>query len=72
MVLSYDGGVSGAVLDPALVTLLEEAIDQVGDEYPGLRARLLSTLAVELQWGREAERRMSLAAEALELAARLA
>jgi class 3 adenylate cyclase len=68
MVLSRGGGVSGAVLDPELVALLEAAIDLLGDEQPGLRARLLSTLAVELQWGREAERRMRLAAEALELA----
>lgn len=68
MILSQGGGTSGSAVDPALVSVLEEAIETLGDADPGLRSRLLSTLAVELQWGLEAERRMYLAAEALELA----
>ena len=56
---------SDALVDPVLVGLLEEALASLSDEPTGLRARLLSALAVELQWGREAERRMQLAREAL-------
>jgi class 3 adenylate cyclase len=68
MILSRTSGTSQPVVDPELVAALEEALDAVGDHDDALRARLLSTLAVELQWGPEAERRMRLAAEALALA----
>jgi class 3 adenylate cyclase len=68
LILTMTGGTSNAGLDPELVALLEEALDLVGDAPTGLRARLLSSLAVELQWSRQAERRMQLAREALTIA----
>lgn len=68
MILSRSGGASSAALDPELVAALEEAIEALGDHDPALRSRLLSTLAVELQWGPESERRMRVAAESLALA----
>lgn len=68
MVLSAGSGSSDATLDPELVALHEEALDALGDQPTGLRARLLSSLAVELQWGPHAGRRMRLAREALTLA----
>ena len=55
-------------VDRELVALLEEALAALTDEPTGLRARLLSSLAVELQWGPEIERRMQLALEALTVA----
>ena len=68
LVLSSSSGTSDGVVDSALIALLQEALDGIGDEPAGLRARLLSALAVELQWGTEAERRRRLAGEALTLA----
>lgn len=68
LVLASGGGTSDAILDPELVELLEEALTAVGEEETSLRARVLSGLAVELQWGREVDRRMQLGREALALA----
>lgn len=62
------GGGAERNSDFEVVALLEQALDALGQEHAGLRARLLSTLAVELQWGPEANRRMRIAREALTLA----
>jgi class 3 adenylate cyclase/tetratricopeptide (TPR) repeat protein len=59
---------SNTSVDTELVNLLEEALEAIGDEATGLRARLLIGLAMQLQWGPEVERRMALAREALTLA----
>ncbi len=55
-------------VDDDVVALYEEALAALGDEPSALRARLLSAVAVELQWGPEIERRRALADEALEMA----
>ncbi len=68
LVLTSGAGTTDTRVDPEIVGLLEEALDALGDDRPEIRARLLSSLAVELQWGPEVERRMRLAREALELA----
>ncbi len=68
LVLTMTGGTSDAVFDAELVALLEDALAAVGDEPTGLRAQLLSSLSVELQWSPQAERRMQLAREALMIA----
>ncbi len=57
-------------IDDELVALLESALDALDPDDSGLRARLLSALAVELVWGPEGERRRSLANEALAMARR--
>ena len=58
----------GTSVDTTLVAVLEEALDAVGDAPSGLRACLLISLAMQLQWGPEIERRMRLAREALTMA----
>jgi class 3 adenylate cyclase len=68
LVLTMTGGTSDAVFDAELVALLEAALDGVGEAPTGLRARLLSSLAAELQWSPQAERRMELARESLAVA----
>lgn len=68
MVLCSGAASSDAVVDPDLVALLEAALDVLSPASEALRARLLSALAAELQWGPEAERRIRLAQEALTLA----
>jgi class 3 adenylate cyclase/tetratricopeptide (TPR) repeat protein len=50
------------------VALLEEALERLPDEAGPLRAQLLSTLALELQWTPQSERRRALAQEALDMA----
>jgi class 3 adenylate cyclase/tetratricopeptide (TPR) repeat protein len=50
------------------VALLEEALERLPDKPSPLRAQLLSTLALELQWTPQAERRRALAQEALDMA----
>jgi class 3 adenylate cyclase/tetratricopeptide (TPR) repeat protein len=62
------GFLSGTSVDAELVGLYEEALEALGDTTPPVRARLMLTLAVELQFGPEVERRMRLAREALSLA----
>ncbi len=58
----------GTSVDATLVAVLEEALDAIGDEPSGLRARLLICLAMQLQWGPEVTRRMRLARDALTMA----
>ncbi len=53
--------------DPEKIELLEDLLTRVTDD-PGLRARLLATLAIELIFVRETERRRSLLREARTLA----
>ena len=53
--------------DPEKIELLEDLLTRVTDD-PGLRARLLATLAIELIFVRETERRRSLLQEARTLA----
>ncbi len=55
-------------VDSELVSLMEEALASLGPDPSPERARLLSSLAVELQHGTDDERRTSLAAEALAVA----
>jgi class 3 adenylate cyclase/tetratricopeptide (TPR) repeat protein len=50
------------------VALLEEALERLPDKPSPLRAQLLSTLALELQWTPQSERRRALAQEALDMA----
>ena len=50
------------------IALLEEALDRLPDDPGPLRAQLLSTLALELQWTPQSERRRALAREALDMA----
>ncbi len=59
---------SSTSVDPELVSLLEEALEAIGNEPTGLRVRLLIGLAIQLQWGPEVARRMGLAREALTFA----
>lgn len=68
LVLTMTSGTSDAVFDGELVALLEDALAAVGDPPTGLRAQLLSSLATELQWSPQAERRMQLARESLTVA----
>jgi len=71
-VLANNRGITsllGAV-DDERVAGLERTLEQLGDQEPELRARLLSMLALELGYGSEAERRKRLSDEALELARR--
>jgi class 3 adenylate cyclase len=69
-VLANNRGISsfmGAV-DDDRVAALERALEQLGDQDPELRARLLSMLALELGYSNEPERRQRLSDEALALA----
>jgi class 3 adenylate cyclase/tetratricopeptide (TPR) repeat protein len=55
-------------LDGEALDIFEEALASVPDEPSAVRARLLSAIAVELQWGGDIDRRRQLASEALEMA----
>ena len=68
LVLTMGGGTSDAQFDGDLVALLEDSLTAVGDAPTGLRAQLLSSLATELQWSPQVERRMQLARESLTVA----
>jgi predicted ATPase/class 3 adenylate cyclase len=68
LVLTQASGTSDVVFDADLVGLLEEALAAIGDVPTGLRSRLLSSLAAELQWSPQAERRMQLTRESLRIA----
>ena len=59
-----------ALAHPELIERLEDALEVVGPDEPGLRARLLSALALELQFVGEPERRGQLCDEAYDLAVR--
>ena len=68
VILASGAGPSDGQLDRDLVGLLEEALAALPPEHLGLRAQVLSCLAVELQWGPQQERRMDLARQSLTLA----
>jgi class 3 adenylate cyclase/tetratricopeptide (TPR) repeat protein len=68
LILSTGGAPIDTTVPIELVALLEEAIAAVGDAPSALRARLMSGLAVQLQWGGDVQRRMQVAREALALA----
>jgi class 3 adenylate cyclase/tetratricopeptide (TPR) repeat protein len=73
--LGYGGGLGGAGhadrADPALLTLLDEALEALGEDNPALRSRLLGRLAVELYFTDEVERRDAAGREAVVLAQQL-
>src|SRR5438067_432140 len=63
--------VRSGVVDQPRIELLEEALDGIGDRDPGLRARLLARLAINLYWAPEPERVLALSEEAVTLARQL-
>src|SRR5213594_357795 len=63
--------VRSGVVDQPRIALLEEALDGLGDRDPGLRARLLARLAINLYWAPEPERVVALSEEAVRLARQL-
>src|SRR3989475_139135 len=63
--------VRSGVVDQPRIELLEEALLRLGDGDPGLRARLLSRLAINLYWAPEPERVLALSEEAVTLARQL-
>ena len=71
--LGFAGALGGPGLaessDPAVVALLEEALDAVGAEPTPERAQLLARLALELYYSPAVERRRALSREAVEVAA---
>ncbi len=58
-------------MDADRAATLEAALEALGDSDPGLRARLLVTLAAEVEFSADRERRHRLATEALAVARRL-
>src|ERR1051326_3473986 len=60
--------VRSGVVDQPRIELLEEALGALGDRDPGLRARLLARLAINLYWAPETERVLALSEEAVALA----
>ncbi len=56
--------------DPGRVALLDEALETLPDDDSPLRARLLARLSLELYYAGEPELRMSLSAEAVDIARR--
>ena len=62
------GSWDGTRADPDFVAMLEEALDRIPDTPSPARARLLSTLAIELFWTNQTERRRALARESVEMA----
>jgi hypothetical protein len=58
-------------VDDERVAMLEEALAALGPEETPLRARLLARLGLELYYSGQAERRLALTDESLELARRL-
>jgi len=63
--------VRSGVVDQPRIELLEEALEGLGDRDPGLRARLLARLAINLYWAPEPERVLALSEEAVTLARQL-
>jgi class 3 adenylate cyclase len=55
-------------VDTDRIDVLEAAIAAVGPDDPGLRARLLATLGLELAWQPDPTRRVALSHEALQIA----
>ena len=58
----------GLVVDADRVEMLEAALAAVSENDLPLRARLLATLGLELAWEYDAQRRLGLSAQALDLA----
>jgi tetratricopeptide (TPR) repeat protein len=73
--LGFGGGqtfdIPPFTVDEQLVALLEEALDVLGDEDGGLRARVLGRLAVALYFSDDTERRAELGREAVDMATRV-
>jgi DNA-binding winged helix-turn-helix (wHTH) protein len=63
--------IEGGVVDPLLISLLEEAIAGLGTADSSLRASLLARLAIALVWSNAEERRESLTQEAIAVARRV-
>ena len=63
--------VRSGVVDQPRIELLQEALDGLGERDPGLRARLLARLAINLYWAPEPERVVALSEEAVRLARQL-
>src|SRR5438067_63107 len=63
--------VRSGVIDQPRIELLEEALHRLGDGDPGLRARLLARLAINLYWDPQPARVLALSEEALALARQL-
>ena len=61
----------GGEVDADRASTLEAALEALGDAEPGLRARLLITLANEVEFSSDRERRHRLATEALAVARQL-
>ena len=68
LVRGSTGSTRAGTVDLELVALLEEALAGIPTAPSPLRARLLSSLATELQWSGDHDRRMALARQALEMA----
>jgi class 3 adenylate cyclase len=68
LVRTITGSSRAGTVDADLVALLEEALAGIPTEPSPLRAQLLSSLATEIQWSGDHDRRMALAREALEIA----
>ncbi len=68
LVRGSTGSTRAGTVDEELVALLEEALACVPTEPSGIRAQLMSSLATELQWSGDHDRRMALARDALEMA----
>ena len=59
------------IVDPELIATLEEALDAIGPEDSGLRARLLGRMAVALYFSKDRERRETTSREAVDMARRV-
>ena len=70
--LGFGGGqtfdIPPFTVDSELVELLEEALEMLGEEPGGLRARVLGRLAVALYFSNEDERRAELGRQAVDMA----
>ena len=64
----FGGGTEAGIVGEEVLALYEEALAGVPDEPSPVRARLLSAIAVELQWGGDLDRRRRAASEAVEMA----
>ena len=62
---------SAGQVDAERIRVLELAIEAIGDRHDASRARLLATLAMELTWGADLERRTKLSDEAVALPRRV-
>jgi DNA-binding SARP family transcriptional activator len=62
--------IAGGVVDEAMVDLLDEALEAVGDQHEVLRSRLLARLLIELSFSSGRERLVALSDEAVAVARR--